>query len=94
MHEHETGPAMGDDPAHRRVAVQRRHVVDDGRSVVERGLCNRRLGRVDGNQAVRCAGQQAVDHGQDPPPLLSLADGVRARPGGLAADVEDRRAVG
>ena len=92
VHEHERRARGGDRRAEPRVEAQRRDVVDDRRARLERGARDGGLGRVDADRH-RAARRERPHDRHHPPQLLLERDRRGAGAGGLAADVEDVRAL-
>ncbi|GMA22920.1 hypothetical protein GCM10025864_06790 [Luteimicrobium album] len=91
VHDDEDGARVRDDPRHRGVREPARHVVHDPGSGLEGTLGDTRPCGVDAHG--RACGRERLDHRQDPAQLLGLVDPDGARAGGLAAHVEQVRAV-
>ena len=92
VHEADRAAGLGDHVGHLVVVAQRAHVVDDGRAGGERAAGDLRLHRVDRDGDADAAGER-LDHRQHAAQLLVQGDQLGARPRGLAADVDDRRAL-
>ena len=80
---------IGSEPGESVVVAHAPDVVDEVGAGGERGLGDGRLGGVDAERGVGERLAQGRDDRHDPPPLLVEGDRVVARPGRLAADVED-----
>ncbi len=94
VHQRQLAAAIGAERGQLRLGPQRGDVVDDLRAGVERRLGHRALGGVDRDGRGRLAfPSQPLHHGQHPVQLLRSIHRLRARTGGLAADVEDVRAL-
>ena len=83
---------LGRQRPHARVR-QRGHVVDQVRARVERALGDGRLLRVDRDGDIGYRAQARNDR-QHALALVVRGHGIRSRPGGFAADVDDGRATG
>ena len=90
VHDDVRASGRGNDLHHRGVSRATAHVVDNRRTGVESGLCNDRARRVDAHDNT---GSRELTHDRDHPVGFDLwFDPLGARPGGLAADVDDVRA--
>ena len=85
MHQHDRAAARGDQRKRGRIVRQRRDIVDQRRTGVERTRHHGGLARIDRQRRAR----QCVEDRSDAPQLLALRDRFGARAGGLAADIDD-----
>ena len=92
VHEADGAACLGDDVRHVGVAAQGRDVIDDRRAGGQGAARHFRLRRVHADRHADALGQ-GLDHGHHAAQLLVRLDRVRARPRGLAADVDDGRAL-
>jgi len=96
VHQDHPRSALRDKPQHRRVLFARRHVIDGVRSGVQRGPSDRGTRRVDADRDARqrpAGGPDRSHRRDDARDLLLRGHTRRARPRGLAAEVERIRAV-
>jgi len=87
VHQAEVPARVGDDARERRVAAQRRHVVDELRAERERAAGDLRLRGVDRDGHLA---PELLEYGDDPAQLLVGGDTAGAGARRLAADVHDR----
>ena len=92
VHDDVRRPGVGHDPRHARVGQAAAHVVDHVRAGRQGGGSHRGPHRVDADD--HALGGQRPHDGQHPAQLLLGVDPLRARPGRLAADVDEVGAVG
>ena len=90
VHQAQVGAGLGDDPGELGIAAQRGDVVHELGAERERAPCDLGLRRVDRDGLPL----ELLEHRQDAAQLLVERDAVRAGPGRLAADVDDRGALG
>ena len=92
MHQDHAGAGLGDDAEHRGI-VAGRDVVHDRRPGLDGGPRDVGLARVHRDGNVGELVDDPADHRHDAADLLIGRHDLRARPGGLAADVEQIGAV-
>ena len=91
VHQAEVGARVRDDGSQRRITPERGYVVHELHPELECASGDLRLRSVDRDRELA---RDRLEHGQHSTELLVDPDTVGAGPGGLAADVDDRRAVG
>ena len=90
VHQADVRTGVGDDACELRIAAQGGHVVHELCAERDRAPCDLGLGRVDRERQAL----EPLEHRHDAPQLLVERDALRAGPRGLAADVDELRAVG
>ena len=93
VHQHRRRAAVGDDAGYFAIPLKPPDVVDDRSAGFERGGGDARFAGVDGNRNGDAATQRR-DDGNDARDFLLRRHRARAGPGRLAADVQNRRALG
>ena len=91
VHQAEIGAASATTAPSAGIASERGDVVHELRAELERAAGDLRLRGVDRDRELA---RHRLEHRQHPAKLLVRVDALGAGPGGLAADVDERRAVG
>ncbi|PQM49404.1 hypothetical protein C1Y40_00372 [Mycobacterium talmoniae] len=92
MHQHPRHTRLRDQRGHRRVGAATGYVVDDLGAAAQRRLGDTGMHGVDADG--NALGDKRFHYRQDARCLHRRVDADRAGPGGFAADVDDRRALG
>ena len=92
VHQHERGARVRDDARERRIVAQPADLVDDGGAFAERRTRDAGLHRIDRQRHANAASKR-LQHRHDARQLVVQRHGRRARPRGLAADVDQIGAV-
>ena len=88
MHEHHGQPRIGRHPHAECIVLQGRNVVQDMHARQRCAPHHLRLACIDGDPRA-CTADEALDNGHDAVQLFVQGYGIGARPGELAADIED-----